>query len=367
MGKSRKLIKGVNDLATVRPNLVNEWDYDKNERRIDEYTYGSRQFVYWKCKYGHRWKAMIYERYRGTGCPVCNGKFNTSYPEQLLYACIKQIYPNTISRGKYQGYEFDIAIPELRLCIEYSGEHWEHKLRQEKMTICKEHNVKFIEIIETKKLNNEIKEIDEYTYIYGSYNHREEYLLNILSKIINIDITSIDLEKAKMDAISNSRYSIPDESQLYNNELLRNEWSSKNIASPKDYSMHSGFKVWWKCSKCNYEWEAKISDRSRGQGCPACKANKMLQRNLEYINKQIKQGNNLANFDRKLSDEWDYDKNDIRPENVTPGSNKKVWWKCSKCGHSWQAMIYSRAKLGRGCPECWRYRNKHKKEDINNI
>lgn len=69
MGKSRKLIKGVNDLATVRHNLVNEWDYDKNEHRIDEYTYGSRQFVYWKCKYGHRWKAMIYERYRGTGCP----------------------------------------------------------------------------------------------------------------------------------------------------------------------------------------------------------------------------------------------------------------------------------------------------------
>ena len=36
---------------------------------------------------------------------------------------------------------------------------------------------------------------------------------------------------------------------------------------------------------------------------------------------------------------------------VYPKSTKKVWWKCQKCGHEWQAVIASRAK-GTKCPLC---------------
>jgi predicted nucleic acid-binding Zn-ribbon protein len=35
----------------------------------------------------------------------------------------------------------------------------------------------------------------------------------------------------------------------------------------------------------------------------------------------------------------------------TPGSKKKVWWKCSKCGNEWMAVIRSRS-VGCGCPIC---------------
>lgn len=36
--------------------------------------------------------------------------------------------------------------------------------------------------------------------------------------------------------------------------------------------------------------------------------------------------------------EWDYEKNkDRNPNTLTAGSSHKVWWKCSVCGHSWQA------------------------------
>ena len=51
--------------------------------------------------------------------------------------------------------------------------------------------------------------------------------------------------------------------------------------------------------------------------------------------------------------EWDYEKNNkinLYPQNTTSGSNKKAWWKCSKCGHSWQAKILNRKT--RGCPLC---------------
>ncbi len=53
----------------------------------------------------------------------------------------------------------------------------------------------------------------------------------------------------------------------------------------------------------------------------------------------------------ELMAEWNWDKNtDLDPHTLTMGSNKKVWWKCSK-GHEWQAVIANRSK-GRKCPYC---------------
>ena len=52
-----------------------------------------------------------------------------------------------------------------------------------------------------------------------------------------------------------------------------------------------------------------------------------------------------------LLKEWDFEKNKgLSPWDVSPNSNKKVWWKCSQ-GHEWQATINSRNK-GNGCPYC---------------
>ena len=49
--------------------------------------------------------------------------------------------------------------------------------------------------------------------------------------------------------------------------------------------------------------------------------------------------------------EWDYELNNISPEDVTAGSGKKCWWKC-KDGHSWESVVGNRAALGSGCPYC---------------
>ena len=52
-----------------------------------------------------------------------------------------------------------------------------------------------------------------------------------------------------------------------------------------------------------------------------------------------------------LLKEWDYEKNgDVFPQDVTEGSGKSVWWKCRKCGYSWQAKILNRKV--RNCPLC---------------
>ena len=52
----------------------------------------------------------------------------------------------------------------------------------------------------------------------------------------------------------------------------------------------------------------------------------------------------------ELMAEWHPTKNeDLNPEDVTHGSNKKAWWLCNN-GHEWEATIGSRLK--NGCPYC---------------
>ena len=42
----------------------------------------------------------------------------------------------------------------------------------------------------------------------------------------------------------------------------------------------------------------------------------------------------------------------LTPDQVTSGSQRKVWWLCQKdTDHEWEAVVYSRAK-GNGCPMC---------------
>ncbi|MCR5103978.1 MAG: zinc-ribbon domain-containing protein [Eubacterium sp.] len=56
------------------PDLVKEWDYDKNDIDPTEVTVGSTKEIWWKCKYGHEWKRQIYEmaiKKSSVRCPIC--------------------------------------------------------------------------------------------------------------------------------------------------------------------------------------------------------------------------------------------------------------------------------------------------------
>ncbi len=108
-------------------------------------------------------------------------------------------------------------------------------------------------------------------------------------------------------------------------------------------------KVWWKCPDCGYEWEDTINNRTKRQSpCARCTA-------LSPLNKKLFKGiNDLATLYPELLLEWDWNKNiDIRPEEVTRSSHKKVWWKCKECGYEWQSSVSNRT-FGFGCPICGR-------------
>ena len=124
------------------------------------------------------------------------------------------------------------------------------------------------------------------------------------------------------------------------NPKLSGEWNPTKNGSltPRDVAPNSHKKAWWICSK-GHEWQALISNRNRGRGCPYCSGRKATKEN------------NLQNINPILAKEWHPTKNGaFTPRDVTPKSNKKAWWICSK-RHEWFAIINNRAK-GHGCPYC---------------
>lgn len=57
------------------PELIKEWDFEKNEANIDEITYGSRYNAHWICEKGHTYQCPVGQRSGGTGCSYCSGLY----------------------------------------------------------------------------------------------------------------------------------------------------------------------------------------------------------------------------------------------------------------------------------------------------
>ena len=72
----KRVEKGVNDLATLRPEIAAQWCYERNELAPDQVTVGSKRRVWWECAEGHKWQAIIFARTgkSSSGCPICSRK-----------------------------------------------------------------------------------------------------------------------------------------------------------------------------------------------------------------------------------------------------------------------------------------------------
>ena len=101
---NHKVLVGFNDLKTICPNLVKEWDYEKNGNLLpNNFASHSNKKVWWKCSKGHSYEAIINNRRKGTGCPYCSNK-------KILkgYNDLETRYPKLI---KEWNYEKNIVMP----------------------------------------------------------------------------------------------------------------------------------------------------------------------------------------------------------------------------------------------------------------
>lgn len=129
---------------------------------------------------------------------------------------------------------------------------------------------------------------------------------------------------------------------------LAEEWHpTKNFPlTPYQVAPFTLKRVWWKCS-FGHEWKALIPQRADGSACPFCLG---MRPSKDY---------NLQTVHPDWAKQWHPTKNGkLKPTDVTPGSEKRVWWICEN-NHTWNSPVYNRKN--HGCPECAKQRNKEQK------
>lgn len=278
--------------------LNKEWtgiDINGIKYNMQDVTYGSNIKMNWQCnKCNHKWYATIKNRIiHRSGCPKCKSPHKTSYAEQFLYQCFKQIYSDTESRAvvlksvKYpRGIEFDIGIPSIRTCIEYSPTYW-HKDRAEndalKRKLCDKYGVRYIEIIDDSY--KELEQIYSDNYICDSIGNNIHVLENIVRYILGDEAVNVNFDMARNDALNTSL-----NSSKYNSNSIFNKYYAHELYGELLYKDNISFESFaalgssshkemnWKCIKCghgtNGEWITAISSRTIDEtGCPKCRFN----------------------------------------------------------------------------------------------
>lgn len=360
----RKVLAGVNDLLTKRPDIALEWNYEKNGGLLPTMvTEKSGRKVWWKCSKGHEWQCKIAQRTigKGTQCPECQSGLNTSFPELAIYYYIKKCCFDAINRYKNSSLkitEIDIFIPSLKAGVEYNGCHYHNKNDDDKKrTLIEENKIKLISVVESK---NYIKPFIKNDCIY--INHRFSYseidfAIKSIFEILKINYDfNINVENDSLEIYKLQSKILNDNSLGNKRPDLINEWNwekNKNL-SPFDFSYNSHFSVWWKCSK-GHEWKSPINNRAKANGtkCPYCSNNKIL-----------KGYNDFASLHPALLEDWDYEKNTLNPFEIAEKSNKIVFWKCHICGYEWKSPPAIRIK--KQCPGCVKQEHKISVKNLDN-
>ena len=139
---------------------------------------------------------------------------------------------------------------------------------------------------------------------------------------------------------------------LKDNEILMDKYDferNKNL-NLNELTSRSSKKVWWKCKKCGNSWLATIASQNDENlhDCPYCSGRLVMKGKTDL----------QSNYPNLVLKSWDYEKNDVKPDEISCHSSKKIWWKCSE-GHSWLATVHNVVE-GSSCPIC-------NKENVNSF
>jgi len=126
----KTVLAGYNDLATICPEIAEEWNYSKNKGILPEHmTVNANQKVWWVCQKGHEYQATVANRNYGKGCPYCVGKKPILGENDL-----RTLAPHL---AKEWDYEKNKTMPEQHTCCSNkkvwwkckNGHSWESKIQ----------------------------------------------------------------------------------------------------------------------------------------------------------------------------------------------------------------------------------------------
>ena len=342
-------MRGVTDLATVRPDLAAEWHPAKNGNLAPgDVIAGTARKVWWLCAQGHEWEARSDSRVRGNGCPYCSHKRALTGYNDLATMDPKlalewhptrngDLTPSLVMAGEFwwlcgEGHEWEAPVTDRRRgrgCPYCSGRLaivGETDLETTNPEVAAEwHPIK----------NGNLTPRD----VKSSTNKKAWWLCSAghewETKIAN-------RHSGTGCPYCSGRLAIVGETDLATMDpKLALEWHpTKNGGLlPRDVMSGAGKKTWWLCDQ-GHEWEATINSRHRGNGCPFCSGHFVIDGETD-----------LATVHPDVALDWHPTKNGaLTPRDVPPGTTKKAWWLCDQ-GHEWEAQVNSR-RIGSGCPVC---------------
>ena len=267
-------------LLNTFPDIAKEWNIMRNDSLTpDMFKPHSTEIVWWICDKGHEWKASISQRSSGNNCPYCSGK-------KVL-----------------QGFN-DLETVEPDLALEW------HPTKND---------------LSPKDVT---KGSGKKVWWLGKCGHEWE-----------ARVSDRAIKESKCPYCQRKKLLVGFNDLSTVNPLLASEWHPLNNEHllPSEVMPTSKKRVWW-LGKCGHEWEATISDRNNGNGCPFCSGHRVL-----------KGFNDLLSQKPSDAEDWDYEKNkEIEPFSIAAKSGRKVWWKCKKCGFEWETSPHDK----KACPNC---------------
>ena len=339
------------------PNILKQWDYEKNGS-VDPLIVPSKsnKQYYWICEKGHESYICSVEKKVGRlfGCPICSNHkivngindFQSKHPE-LMDDWYWELNDNEkIIPSKLGPVSSHLAWWKCQKC----GGVWKASISNR---VRMHSGCPYCANLKVKKGYNDLltlrPELAEQWDYEKNGDLKPDEVVALSSRKIwwkcekghSWQATPNQRVKTNCPYCSNHKVlaGFNDFATTCPKEASQWDYEKNGDKLPIHYTRGSETKVWWKCEK-GHSWRARIAERGRGQGCPICSNQKVL---VGY--------NDLASTNPELIKEWDYSNNSVSPQDITSGSNKRVWWICEKCGHSWKSIVSTRVK-GYGCPKC---------------
>ncbi len=208
--KPQKPKIGINDLASTSPNIAKEWHPELNALNPDEVKSGSGYKAIWLCQNGHTYEMPINERQKGRGCKYCSNK------------------------AIWGGFN-DLSTISPLLASE-----WHHKANT--------------------KSPAEVTSGSSYSAWWRCRTCSHEWSQTVHNRS----------KGHGCPLCSGNEVVIGINDLMTTHPLISLEWSKNNIKTVYELSAGSDYKANWHCKICNYEWKAKVYNRTRGNSCPNC-------------------------------------------------------------------------------------------------
>ena len=348
-------VSGINDFATMCPEMMKEWDYSANGELDPKIIYykSSKVRVHWKCQFGHQWETKLCSRVEhNTGCPVCAGNMVLSGFNDLLSG-----FPQVAAEWNYE--RNGSLLPSEVSRYSTKKVWWR----------CAECNHEWIAQIANRTRNKSgcpnckryshtsfpeqalffyiLKHFPDAVngYRYSLTNKRSELDIFIPGKNTGIEYDGIAWHRNEKSIVRDSKkYNACKEKGIYFIRISEFELPENQQACDL-----------FICRKSNEltELNSIIETVFHRLGTQNADINVERDRDqilASYLN--VQKEKSLACCFPEVAKEWDYEKNgEVTPDKVNSTTEKRFWWKCTN-GHSWMASVVQRTASSCGCPYC---------------